>query len=91
MRRCVRTVVKAQLALVAEIRDASQVSGTQPIRFPVDRFLVETIEEIFKRRAEVKAASAAIANVKDTTKLVICLLLIPERLVVRFKGHRSSA
>jgi hypothetical protein len=91
MRWSVRTVIKTQLALIAEIRDAPQVPGIQPFRFPVDRLLVEAIKEIVERRAEVKAAPATIANIKDATKFVVCLLLIPERLVVRFKGHRSSA
>jgi hypothetical protein len=91
MRRSVRAVIKTQLALIAEIRDAPQVPGIQPFRLPVDRLPVEAIKEIAERRAEVKAAPATIANIKDATKFVVCLLLIPERLVVRFKDHRSSA
>jgi hypothetical protein len=44
----VGTVVEAQLALVAEIRDTSQVRGSELFRFPVHRLLVETAEEIIE-------------------------------------------
>lgn len=79
MRRSIGAVVEAELALVAEIGDASQVRGAKLFRFPIYGIPVETAEEIVERRAEIIAAPAPIADIEDPLELALDLRLIPER------------
>jgi hypothetical protein len=63
VRRRVRAVVEAELALVAEVDDLLQVGPGQPVRLPVHRLHVEPVEHDLERRAQRQAPPTAVADV----------------------------
>jgi hypothetical protein len=72
-------MIKAELALIAEVGDASQIRWSQLGRLPIYRFVVETNKEIIERWAKIVTATTPVANVENTLKLALDLSLFPER------------
>src|SRR5215471_1950232 len=71
MRRVIRTVRNAELALVAKVRETLQVSRLETLRMPVHVRPVERPEQNVERRAEVIAAAAALADVRYPPQLLL--------------------
>jgi len=78
MRRGVGTVIETELALVAEVGDASEVCGVELLRFSIDRVSVEAHEKIAEGRAETVTAAAPVADVEDALELRLDLRLFPK-------------
>ncbi|MCZ6624707.1 MAG: hypothetical protein O7B35_10835 [Deltaproteobacteria bacterium] len=72
-------MIKAQLALIAEVGNASQVPGTELFGLPIYRLFVETVKEVIERGAKVEAATTAVTDIENALKLPLDLGCIPER------------
>ena len=88
MRRVVRAVRDAELALVAEVREG-RGPGRQPVRLAVHLRAVERPEEDVEGRAQVVAAPARVADVRHAPELLVDGRRIGEVGGRRIEGHPS--
>src|SRR3990172_2314946 len=80
-------VVVAELALVAEIHRALEISIPELLGVAVDRFLIERREQIVERGAEIEAAPAAVADVEHPLQLGADLLKVPKLFRANIQCH----
>jgi len=78
VRRRVRAVVVAELALVAEVYDLLDVLGRELLDVPVHRVDVEAVEQHLEGRTQRQAAPAAAADVVHAAKLRVHGVELPE-------------
>jgi hypothetical protein len=78
VRRRVRTVVEAELALIAEIDDFLDVRRRQLVHVAVDRLDVHPVEQHLERRTQRQAPPAATADVVHTPHLPVNRPEIPK-------------
>ena len=80
-------MVKTELALIAEVGDASEVCGAEPFGLTVYCIGIKTSKKIVERGAEVVAATAPVADIEDALQLTLDLRFIPERFAIEVKSH----
>jgi hypothetical protein len=65
MRRRIRTVIEAKLALITEIGDAFQISGIQFFRFAVNLVAIQPLKEVVERGTQIVATPTPITDIED--------------------------
>ena len=88
VRRRVRAMVVAELALIAEVDDFLDVGGRQLLDVAVHGIRVEPVEHHLERRAQRQAAPAARADVVDAAQLRVHLVELPEIRLPNVECHR---
>src|SRR4026209_406914 len=91
VRRGVRAVVEAELALVAEVDDLLDVGRGELLHVAVHRVHVQAIEHHLERRAERQTAPAACADVVDPAQLRVDAVELPELRRADIECHRRLA
>jgi hypothetical protein len=80
-------VIKAELALVAEIGDALQILVDKPLCIAIDFIPIKPFEEILERGTQVKTAPAAVADVENALEFFPNSVFLPERTRFWIKTH----
>jgi len=87
VRRGVRAVVVAELALIAKIHHPLEGPGRKLLGVAVHLLGIEAHEQILERGTERDAAAAAVADIVDPAELLLHLGKLPERLRAHVECH----
>ena len=71
VRRCIRTLDEAELAVVAEVDEFSDLIAIELVRVVVDFVAIEVYEESWKGGTEVKTEAAGVADVVLPAELLV--------------------
>jgi len=84
-------MIEAELALIAQIRDALQIRQIQLFRIAVNLFSVQPLKQVIEGRTEIVATAATIADVENPFEFTFEIRPVPEFLAFRIKAHDESA
>src|SRR5262245_33064816 len=88
MRRSVRTLHIAKLALITEIGDMIELYPGKILYFAI--FFIDIFEQISERRAEVEAETASVTDVPDTHQFFLQRFFLPEFWIFRMYRHKGT-